>query len=59
MEMNGYKESISTKGHLIEVIDALEKLKKEYTITKRTEIYGEDTKHPCIMSVWDVEEKTQ
>ncbi|MGI8363368.1 hypothetical protein [Bacillus cereus] len=58
-EVKGYKETIRHLPELSRVIEALEKLNKEYTITKRTEIYGKDEKHPCINSVWDVEEKVQ
>ncbi|MEK5251349.1 hypothetical protein MKX66_27885 [Bacillus sp. FSL R9-9530] len=57
--MKGYKETIRHLPELSRVIEALEKLNKEYTITKRTKIYGEDTEHPNVVSVWDVEEKTQ
>nr|WP_307896965.1 hypothetical protein [Bacillus sp. FDAARGOS_1420] len=56
-EIKGYKETIRHLPGLSRVIEALEKLNKEYTITKRTEIYGKNDKHPRIESAWDVEEK--
>lgn len=56
-EMKGYKETIRHLPELSRVIEALEKLNKEYTITKRKEIYGKDDKYPRIESVWDIEEK--
>ena len=41
-EVKGYKETIRHLPELSRVIEALEKLNKEYTIIKRTEIYGKD-----------------
>lgn len=58
-EMKGYKETIRHLPELIKIVEALEKLNKEYTITKRTETHGKDDKYPRIESVWDVEEKAQ
>lgn len=58
-EVKGYKETIRHLPELIKIVEALEKLNKEYTITKRTETHGKDDKHPRIESVWDVEEKVQ
>ncbi|HDT6576974.1 TPA: hypothetical protein QFT23_003139 [Bacillus cereus] len=59
--MKGYKKSIHHKPELIQVMDALDQLKKEYTITKRIEKQEEDYKvfRSCTETVWDVEEKVK